>query len=121
MKEYIFEEICPTHTYLAQSRTEVPAYHVHTHTSTITNTVQDTLQPDHVSEDPRIEIRHFLPLLLPTPPLPPSTSYTTLTLTKVSTITSDVTSDITITLGGKPVKTEYVLPTTMVRLGEGAQ
>ena len=62
-----------------------------------------------------MQIQDFLPRLLPpTPPLPLSTSYTTITVTKVSTITSDVTSDITITLGGRPVRTEYVVPTTMV-------
>jgi hypothetical protein len=59
-------------------------------------------------------IQDFIPHLLPTTPLPPSTSYTTITITKISTITSDVTSDIIITLGGRPVKTEYVIPTTMV-------
>ena len=63
----------------------------------------------------QLQVQDFLPHLLPpTPPLPLTTSYTTITVTKVSTITSDVTSDITITLGGRPVKTEYVVPTTMV-------
>ena len=111
-QEFIFEEICPTQTFLPQARTLVPAYNVLTHTTRITNTAQPAL-PDMQGEG-EIMIQDIMSHLLPTAPLPPSTSYTTITITKISTITSDVTSDIIITLGGRPVKTEYVIPTTMV-------
>ena len=115
LQEFIFEEICPTQTFLPAARTLVPAYNVLTHTTRITNTPQAAL-PDMQGEgEVGFRIQDFIPHLLPTTPLPPSTSYTTITITKISTITSDVTSDIIITLGGRPVKTEYVIPTTMVR------
>ena len=113
-QEFIFEEIRPTKTFLAESRTVVPAYHVLTHTSRITNTVEPQISTSHDSDKIRLMLQDFIPQLLPTAPLPLTTTYTTITITKVSTITSDVTSDITITLGGRPVKTEYVVPTTMV-------
>ena len=48
-------------------------------------------------------------------PAPLSTSYTTSTVTKVSTITSDVTEEITITFLNRPITTNYVRTTTMVR------
>ena len=117
LQEFIFEEICPTQTFLPQARTLVPAYNVLTHTTRITNTVQASLQEMQGEEEGVVgfRIQDFMSHLLPTTPLPPSTSYTTITITKISTITSDVTSDIIITLGGRPVKTEYVIPTTMVQ------
>ena len=108
-QEYIFEEIIPTKTYSPQSRTMVPAFNVLTHTSSVTNTLLSSFDDDNRSQD-----NILLPYFLPPVQLPPSTSYTTITITKVSTITSDVTSDILITLGGRPVRTEYVVPTTMV-------
>ena len=115
LQEFIFEEICPTQTFLPQARTLVPAYNVLTHTTRITNTAKATL-PDMQGEgEAGFRIQDFMSRLLQTAPLPPSTSYTTITITKISTITSDVTSDIIITLGGRPVKTEYVIPTTMVQ------
>ena len=101
-------------TFLAESRTVVPAYHVLTHTSRITNTVEPQISTSQDSDKIGLMLQDFIPQLLPTAPLPLTTTYTTITITKVSTITSDVTSDITITLGGRPVKTEYVVPTTMV-------
>ena len=48
-------------------------------------------------------------------PAPPSTSYITSTVTKVSTITSDVTEEIIITFLNRPITTNYVRTTTMVR------
>ena len=114
-QEFTFEEIRPTQTFLPRSRTFVPAYDILTHTTRLTNTVDTTTLPERKDGGVEKMLQNIIPHLLPTTPLPPSTSYTTFTLTKVSTITSDVTSDITITLGGRPVKTEYVIPTTMVK------
>ena len=48
-------------------------------------------------------------------PAPPSTSYSTSTVTRVSTITSDVTEEIIITFLNRPITTNYVRTTTMVR------
>ena len=48
-------------------------------------------------------------------PAPPSSSYTTSTVTKVSTITSDVTEEIIITFLNRPITTNYVRTTTIVR------
>ena len=117
LQEYTFEEIRPTSTYLHQSSTLVPAYDIRTHTTTITNTVHDTIAPAGDNEG-QVEkmLQNIIPILAPAPTRAKtaSTSYTTFTLTKVSTISTEVTSDITITLGGRPVQTEYVRPTTMV-------
>ena len=103
-QEFIFEEIRPTRTLLAETRTGVAAYHVLPHTARVTNTVQAQIQTSQDTEEIGMRLQDILPHLLPTAPLPPSTSYTTVT------ITSDVTSGITITLGGCPVKTKYVIP-----------
>ena len=103
-QEFIFEEIRPTRTLLAEWRTGVAAYHVLPHTARVTNTVQAQIQTSQDTEEIGMRLQDILPHLLPTAPLPPSTSYTTVT------ITSDVTSGITITLGGCPVKTKYVIP-----------
>jgi len=43
-----------------------------------------------------------------------STSYVTHTHTAISTITTDITSEITITLGGREIKTDITEPTTQV-------
>ena len=115
MQEFISEEICPTQTFLPQARTLVPDYNVLTHTTRITNTPQPALQDMQGVGEVGFRIQDIMTHLLHTTPLPTSTSYTTITITKISTITSDVTSDIIITLGGRPVKTEYVIPTTMVQ------
>jgi len=113
--ELTFEEIRPTQTYMPHSRKWLPAYNILTHTTRLTNTVQSTKLPDQEEAQVERVLSNIIPnLLIPTNPLSASTSYTTLTITKVATITSDVTSDIIITLGGRPVKTEYVVPTTMV-------
>ena len=108
MQDFIYEEIRPTRTYVSQSKTMVSAYHVITHTNRVVNTQFNTLETGFNIEN------ILVPGFLQSTPKLPSTSYTTLTITKVSTITSDVTSNIIITLGGRPVQTEYVRPTTMV-------
>ena len=110
MQDFIYEEILPTKTYVPQSKTMVSAYHVVTHTSRVVNTQLDTIETGFNIEN------IIVPGFLQNTPKLPSTSYTTLTITKVSTITSDVTSSIIITLGGRPVQTEYVRPTTMVNI-----
>ena len=45
---------------------------------------------------------------------PAAFSYVTHTHTGNSTISNDITSDITISLGGREIKTENTLPTTQV-------
>jgi len=52
--------------------------------------------------------------IYPTAPAAFSTSYVTHTHTAISTIYTDITSDITITLGGREIKTEITQPTTQV-------
>ena len=52
--------------------------------------------------------------IYPTAPAAFSTSYVTHTHTAISTISTDITSDITITLGGREIKTEITQPTTQV-------
>ena len=47
-------------------------------------------------------------------PVAPTTSYTTSTITKVSTITSGITEEIVITFLNRPITTNYVRTTTMV-------
>lgn len=52
--------------------------------------------------------------IYPTAPAAFSTSYVTHTHTAISTITTDITSEITITLGGREIKTDITEPTTQV-------
>jgi len=52
--------------------------------------------------------------IYPTAPAAFSTSYVTHTHTAISTISTDITSDITITLGGREIRTEITQPTTQV-------
>jgi len=52
--------------------------------------------------------------IYPTAPPAYSTSFVTNTHTAISTISTDITSEITITLGGREIKTEITQPTTQV-------
>ena len=52
--------------------------------------------------------------IYPTAPPAFSTSFVTNTHTAISTISTDITSEITITLGGREIKTEITQPTTQV-------
>jgi len=52
--------------------------------------------------------------IYPTAPPVFSTSFVTNTHTAISTISTDITSEITITLGGREIKTEITQPTTQV-------
>merc|ERR1712168_337148 len=52
--------------------------------------------------------------IYPTAPPAFSTSFVTDTHTAISTISTDITSEITITLGGREIKTEITQPTTQV-------
>ena len=113
-QDFIFEEIHPTKIYVPQSRTMIAAYEVVTHTSRVIKTEADDAQSVIDSGNLVLNIKDMFPLI--TPAVPPSTTFTTITVTKVSTVTTEVTSDIIVTLGGRPVQTEYIRPTTLVSI-----
>merc|ERR1711915_862400 len=95
-----------------KSRTMIAAYEVVTHTSRVINTEAVATQRVIESGDWFLSIKDMFTPILPAVPL--STTFTTITVTKVSTVTTEVTSDIIVTLGGRPVQTEYIRPTTLV-------
>jgi len=124
--ELTIEQIVPSRTFVAQSKTFGTVYSVVTHTTTMTD---NYVAP--VPASPSIDNDHgFLPRfpLLPgllsrlrypnnniiPAPVAPTTSYTTSTITKVSTITSGITEEIVITFLNRPITTNYVRTTTMI-------
>lgn len=118
--EITLEQIVPSRTFVPQSQTFSTVYSVVTRTTTMSDNYVPQRPPVQNNFSPRFPL---LPGLLSKlrfgqglapKPAPPSTSFTTSTVTRVSTITSDVTEEIIITFLNRPITTNYVRTTTMV-------
>ena len=112
IKEFTIEEIRPTRTYSPESRTYLTDFSVITHTSTLTD---NNINNNNINNNLLQRFNLFPQLRLPSIPQPPRTTFTTTTVTEISTVTSDLTTQLTVTLFGRPITTEYTRQTTVVR------